>query len=196
MKSKLIALFKKSGLPTSRRPARIRASKSVSISARGFEMRVRHLISTRKTLVSDTNWSDKDLPPRHAPVFAKTRPMRSGWRWRSAKAVSQAGNFILIAQCNVKRGNWSAWLILEHEGGASLVARLEDHASHPGLHAHTDCARSGKELGGQGLDNLARVPPASEPHRRGQAWTEHTFWEVSTKFFRLHAAMGPLFDEA
>lgn len=157
-------------------------------------MRIRHLVSEAKTLLSDTNWSTKDMPPRHAPIYAKTRPIRSGWRWRSARARAGTVNFILTALCNPGRDNWQAILMIELDQGASVIARFEHHGSHPGLHVHAHCEKGGVVMGGASMDGLVRAPSVGEHHRRTNAWTETTFWEAAKRFFRVMDDDLPLFS--
>ena len=158
-------------------------------------MRVRHLISEDKALESDTDWQTSDLQHRHAPIFPKTTPIRAGWKWRSAKACGATGDFILLAKCNPNRDNWQAVIMkLFEDGSASAVGRFEHHGSHPGLHAHAHCERSGIDLGTPSLDDLVRVPavgPGSY-HRRQNAWTERGFWEAAKRFFRVQERRGQL----
>jgi len=161
-------------------------------------MRVRHLISKDKQLVTDTDWRYDGMQPRYAPVYKQTRPTPRGWTWRSARAEAAGGNdgdsFMLVVRCNPARDNWSAWLLYVWNSRpmtASLVARLEHHGSHPGLHAHGDCARSGIEEGPSSIDNLARFPgPGDE--RRHIAWTERRFWDYAKRFFRIEDPTGSL----
>lgn len=155
-------------------------------------MRVRHLVALRKTMASDTQWQTTDLPPRHAPVYAKTRPIRTGWRWRSCQAAGGGRQFTLLAQCNPGRDNWSAVLMVANAEGYSVVARYEHHGSHPGLHAHAHCERGGIEVGSTGLGDLVRSPSIGTVHRRMNAWTEGTFWDAATRFFRVETPRGTL----
>lgn len=158
-------------------------------------MRVRHIISERKQLQADTGWRTDDLTRRHAPIFPKTKPIRAGWKWRSAKVHGASGQFVLLAQCNPNRDNWKAILLkLDAEGSGSAVCRFEYHGSHPGLHAHGHCQRSGIEIGPSGLDDLVRAPKAGPAtyHRRHNAWTENGFWETTKRFFRIRDQSGPL----
>lgn len=157
-----------------------------------FMMYIRKLIRDRKIQKTDTNWLITDLQPKHAPIYKKTKPIRAGWQWRSAQAEGSIANFVLLAECNPKRGNWKAVLIIENDNGASVVSRFEDHASHCGLHIHADCDRGGREIGAQGLDSLMRIPPAGSHNRRFQAWTENAFWEAAKRFFRIQEVKGPL----
>jgi hypothetical protein len=148
-------------------------------------MRLRHLIQSAKIQHSDTGWMTSDMPPRHSPIYNRTRPIRAGWKWRAAHCSRGEDRFILTALCNVKRDNWQAYLMAGTVAGASVVARFEYHGSHPGLHCHGHCERGGIEAGASGLDSLMRFPKAGAPHRRTNAWTEHTFWEAARRFFRV-----------
>jgi len=155
-------------------------------------MRVRKLVTERKRQETDTGWRREDIPPRFVPVFARTRPCRAGWQWRSARAHSAERQYILTALCNSSRDKWQAMLILCSQDGASTIGRYEYHGSHPGLHAHADCERSGLELGSVSIENLPRRPSARAYHRHTYAWTENTFWEAARRFFRVRERKGPL----
>lgn len=149
-------------------------------------MRVRKLISTPKTQLTDTGWSTSDMAPRYSGIFPKTLPIRGGWKWRSATCEDAARRkFFLVSQCNPMRDNWKAFLVVEGVGPNSVVARFEAHGNHPGVHSHAHCERSGIELGPSGLDNLVRVPKIGSRHRRVNAWTENSFWEASREFFKI-----------
>lgn len=114
--------------------------------------------------------------------------------WRSARAAASEGEYVLLAKCNLRRDNWQAFLILTADDGDSVVGRYEHHGSHPGLHVHAHCERSGIEMGPRGLDDLIRVPAAGSMsyHRRVNAWTKNSFWETAKKFFRIEENKGPL----
>jgi hypothetical protein len=157
-------------------------------------MRVRHLIREQKIQRSDTGWQLTDMPPRHSPIYTKSRPIRAGWKWRAAHCEAKGRKFILTALCNVGRDNWKAVLIIEADEGTSVVARFEYHGSHPGLHGHSHCERSGLEFGASGLDDLVRCPKEGKRHRRDNAWTEATFWEAARQFFHIEDDNGPLFN--
>ena len=160
-------------------------------------MRVRGIVRSRKTIGDDlSKWTDRDLPPRNAPIYPRSKPMRAGWKWRSSKVRGHDDTaFILLAEANSRRDNWKAILIVQTDGGHSVVARFEHHGSHPGLHIHADCNRAGIELGAGGLDGLARIPKAGGTHRRANAWTESSFWEASKRFFHVEEEAGPLFSQ-
>jgi hypothetical protein len=76
--------------------------------------------------------------------------------------------------------------MLVNKKGASVVARFEDHASHPGVHVHSDCIRSGDEIGSTSMDNLVRIPSDGQYHRRVQAHTKDSFWQTAIRFFHIN----------
>lgn len=94
---------------------------------------------------------------------------------------------------NIARGDLKSTLMVGATGGYSVVARYEFHSSHPGLHSHAHCDRSGIELGATGMGDLARVPKADGFHRHTAAISHSTFWEESRRFFRVKDDLGPLF---
>jgi hypothetical protein len=154
-------------------------------------MGVRAAIRAPKIMSSDTGWKDSDLPPKHAPIFSKSKPIRAGWKWRSAKAAEGDCAYVLVAICHPPRGNWKALLIEQSESLPRVIGRYEYHSTHPGLHGHANCD-SALELGSAGMDNLTRYPSANKFHRRTNSWTETGFWEASKRFFRVREAKGGL----
>jgi len=156
-------------------------------------MRVRRLVKRLKVAGEDTGWKIGDLPPRYCPVHVKTRPMANGWRWRSLRAEHLGAPFCVVALCRSGRGTQQALLLKEVRNQEwSLVARFEQHSSHPGLHLHSHCERSGVEVGGVGFDGLVRIPPVGSPHRRTVNLTDEMFWNKALKFFGVEAKKGPL----
>lgn len=155
-------------------------------------MRVRKLICLPKELRADTNWQSDDIAPKFAPIFLKTRPNRGTWKWRSGKAVAQGRDFVLFTMCNPNQDSWKSWLAVGSEMGYSVVGRFEHHGSHPGLHCHSHCGRSGVEIGASSMNDLYRFPPALNRHRRKNSWTEAGFWEASKHFFRISEPKGTL----
>lgn len=154
-------------------------------------MRVRHIISTPKYIESETQWSTDDMPPKHSLIYPKKKPMRAGWTWRAARCVTAGENFVLLAECNPPRANWKAMLIVETAAGPSVIGRFEDHGSHPGLHCHSDCDTSGLEVGTKSID-ARRIPPANSFHRRSRQWTETSFWNAASAFFKVEHRKGTL----
>ncbi|HVJ41455.1 MAG TPA: hypothetical protein VM639_08155 [Dongiaceae bacterium] len=144
--------------------------------------------------MSDTGWKNEDIPPRHAPYFSKTMPIRKHWRWRSLVVQDTAGAaYVLLVRYNNMKGDWQAVLCRKFDDGtASIIGRFEYHEDHPGVHIHSHCDRSGVEIGAIGLDGLARIPRTGRVHRRKAAWTENSFLEAAKRFFRIEEKKGGL----
>lgn len=157
-------------------------------------MRVRHIVHRPKTLESDTGWHQDDLPPRHAPHFSRTLPVRRHWKWRSLAATDADGReYVLVVRINIMKGDWQSVLCQKMpDGDASVVGRFEYHEDHPGTHLHSHCERSGVEVGAAGLSGLGRFPANHAFHRRKTAWTENSFLEASKRFFRIRERKGEL----
>ena len=156
-------------------------------------MRVRKIIATEKTIVSDTGWRIDNIAPRYAPYMVRSRPNARYWKWRSLTARDNTGmEYVLLVLCNTMKGDWKSTLCIKLANAASVVGRLEYHDSHPGIHFHSDCKRSGKELGATGMDKLTRFPNANSNHRRIVTWRENSFLEASKQFFRITEAEGGL----
>lgn len=154
-------------------------------------MNVRAAIITTKIMSSDTGWKNTDMPPKHAPIFIKSRPTRAGWKWRSAKAVYNDQEYVLVTMCHPSRGNWKSMLIEVSDQTSKVIGRFEYHSTHPGLHVHANC-NSSLAFGSSGMDNLTRYPSVSSFNRRKSAWTESGFWEASKQFFRVQERRGSL----
>lgn len=154
-------------------------------------MRIRKTLKLLKTVTKETpGWSSDNLPPRWCPINSKTRPMAGDWKWRAARASSDARGFVIFAQVAPRKGNWKAVLIEELAAGSSVIARYEFHASHPGIHVHSDCDRCGVEVGASSMDRLTRFPKASSNHRRQQSFDESSFWRSALSFFNVMETKG------
>lgn len=157
-------------------------------------MRVRAITRIKKVVETDTQWKGTDVPPRHYPIISRAKPIRAGWEWRSVRAKSPDGrNFIAYLEVNLRKGDFKSVLIEDTVNGPSVVARYEYHASHPGIHVHAHCERSGMEIGATGMDKLARAPSLKKHHRRVGALSPSTFWAAASRFYGMEYETGPLF---
>jgi len=158
-------------------------------------MRVRAAARLRKIITSDTRWKRDDVQRRYCPINSRTKPIRAGWEWRSLKAASDDGRkFIAYLEANVRKGDFKSVLIEETVNGPSVIARYEYHSSHPGIHVHAHCERSGIEIGASGMDKLERAPRVKERHRRISALSLSTFLAAASRFYGMEYDTGPLFS--
>lgn len=159
---------------------------------------VRRLISERKSLKSLSDWSDKETPPRYTPFAKSMRLPSKCWKWRVAECeTALAREYVILARVNYRMGNYQAWLLHKSKGDLALIARLEDHASHKGLHVHSACGddiplpgTASIRLKPDGKTKLNRVPDAKSFMRRSvQGSTLEAFWCLSMATFRVVSEM-------
>lgn len=155
-------------------------------------MRIRHIVEAKKTISTDTNWRDGELPSKHSAVYPRTMPVRPGWKWRSALASDGEQEYILLCQVNEGKDNWLAWLVRKTEQGGSLVSRYEFHGNHPGLHVHADCTRGGIEFGPTSIKVALRIPRAYYRSTRPAPARPDLFWKNACAHFRCDYAKGVL----
>lgn len=157
-------------------------------------MRVRSILNLEKKITADTLWKQDDVPKRHCPINSRTKPIRAGWEWRSVRAQAADGrSFIAYLEVNLRRGDFKSVLIEDTVNGPSVIARYEYHSSHPGVHAHAHCERSGIEIGASGMDRLVRAPRLKSHHRRSGSLSLSTFWLAASRFYGLKSDPGPLY---
>jgi len=145
---------------------------------------VRRRVRSRKLVIGQpTRWSSEAVPPRLSP-FVKSRPVPPAGEWRAAKASGMEGNFILLVQIQGQYDNFEAWLIHERDDGKRVIARLEHHGDHPGLHVHDWCGAPGVPPGPPSIQAPNRRPRARRLHRRDTVqWSRETFWLAACKRF-------------
>ena len=153
-------------------------------------MRAREIIIKPKKLERDTGWRTDDMKPCHAPCLKKTKRTSNGWTWRSLQALDNSGReYVLYARCAEKYNKQQAILTMPSNNGvgsASVVARYENHATHPGIHVHSNCKDNDLEVGSSKLSHLCeRFPGSEKKHRRTKPPKNDEFWEWANKFFRI-----------
>lgn len=153
---------------------------------------IRRIVFSKKRPIGDaTKWSNDNAPQRLTP-FAKSMKLPSEkWQWRSLKCASEDREFILFSRVSFSFGNYQAWLLLDEASGISLLARLEDHASHAGLHAHCSCGDALPILGSQSINTgpdgdsqLYRIPEITSS-RQGECSRRTVQGESPDQFFNL-----------
>lgn len=149
----------------------------------------------KKVVSSDTGWKTGPIPPRHAPIFKKSKPLGPAWEWRSLE-LRCPERMICLIEVSPAFGKWKAWLIDAAQEEAAVLIRLEDQPGKSGLHIHADC--DGREMTGpQSAMMPHRLPYHGNYHRRTPAWTKKSFVTVAASTFRisLEHETPDLFDE-
>lgn len=150
-------------------------------------MTTRRIALARKSISSDTGWKTGNLPPRHAPVFSKSKPHRPGWEWRSLRILDDDGNvYICLFEISPNFGKWNSRLIAKCDDGSwAVLIRLEDQPGKSGLHVHANCY--GERLyGAESMNMPERIPQHDSLHRRQTAWTKHSFFFAAVSILRIH----------
>lgn len=96
------------------------------------------------------------------------RPLRfgTGFRWCFLRVESATAEFRILISYHLGKQNFSAYLFqkigLEH----LMLARLENHSTHPGVHLHACCtATPPGAIGRTQYDGLIRCPSGGAKHR-------------------------------
>lgn len=167
--------------------------------------KIRRLVfSAKRPVGKDSGWSTVTVPQRLIPFAHSMRLPSTKWAWRALKCSSVDDSFILFSRVNYNMGNYQAWLLLDAPKGISLLARLEDHASHAGLHAHCSCGDELPIIGSQsinvgpdGSQSLYRIP-AINSNRQGncsrrtvQGLTPDDFFTLALMIFRVAMPTKP-----
>lgn len=165
---------------------------------------VRRMISERKYLKSVSDWSSKEAPPRYTPFTRSMRLPSKCWEWRVAECETALDReYVVLARVNRRMGNYQAWLLHKSEGGSALIARLEDHSSHGGLHVHSACGddiplpgTASIQLKPDGKSKLNRLPNVRSFMRRSvQGSTLAAFWCLSMTTFGVVSEMEEEVDQ-
>lgn len=148
-------------------------------------MLLRRLILRKKTGQGPPGpWNDPPIRPRLSP-FPRGLRLPSGWRWRALPCRSGDDEFLLLGQVNVSRGNYKAWLLHRDTGDWRLLARIEDHASHPGLHAHVHCGEVLPDPGAGSVGAAVRRPSQRPYRRTAQGCAPDVFWVLACAILRI-----------
>lgn len=138
-----------------------------------------------KSVEKDTGWKQGKVPPRHAPIFPKSKPLGPAWEWRSLHLDIQGMNAVCHFQVSAAFGKWKAYLLVESSPGIwTALMRYEDQPRQSGLHVHGAC--DGQDLTGPASINMPdRVPAHRSRHRRQVTWTRQTFFRAACDFYRI-----------
>lgn len=122
-----------------------------------------------KTVIDVGTWGEGKMP-KSGPntIQLRSRPLRFGlgFRWCFVNLISGgAAHKILIAYHQEKR-NFCAYLFKSVGSDNLLLARLENHGTHPGVHLHACCRKTdGGAIGRTGYPEIVRIPSSRANHR-------------------------------
>ncbi len=145
------------------------------------------LIKVPKLIRDSGQWKSGKVPPNAFPLNAPLA-FSSKWKWRSVRLTTlqrDADARLLIAY-NGDKGQYRAYFGQEMGGKIAVLACLEDHGTHPGLHCHAPCGKRDKVPAGSLRYGQPRAPLGRSMHRRlTPEWNDRTAWQAAMTFFRV-----------
>lgn len=107
--------------------------------------------------------------PKSGPnTIALHRPLRfgTGFRWCFLDIEGDGKEFRILAAHHQGKRNFTAFLFQKIGAANLLIARLENHGTHPGLHLHACCTLPGPgAFGRTQYDGMVRCPDNGKHHR-------------------------------
>lgn len=122
-----------------------------------------------KTDIAEGHWSDHKMP-KSGPntVLLRSKPLRFGvgFRWCIVSLMSGGVAHKILLACHREKRNFCAYLFKSIGNDNLLLARLENHGTHPGIHIHACCQKTGPgAVGRTGYPEIARYPGPKSYHR-------------------------------
>lgn len=136
-------------------------------------------------------WTSGKIHQGAFPLSRSPIKLGTAFRWRIDELEAHGRAFRLLTFFRTDTEKFGAWFAEDLPGGGLVViARLEDHGTHPGLHIHAPCDPSvTPPVGRQDYDGLKRIPRRSS--RRRGAFTEGDALSLSHGFFKVVVPKTP-----
>ena len=132
----------------------------------------RAFISSEKQLLSTIEWNENKRPPRtgdKAFLLSRAGAVRVGtaWRWTLLKIGTECSLFRLFIAYRNDKMQLSVVLGKELSPRNHLIlARMEYHPDHPGIHIHGCCEEVSSSAHGRlKYEEMKRFPKAGDYHR-------------------------------
>lgn len=153
-------------------------------------MRGRDIVRLPKTVTKPGDWKvvtgTSRMPPS-AYRLSKRASYQVGrhWHWRVDEMTGGGFNFRVLTAYRPETEEFTAMLGVVEGDDLRIVARLEHHGDHPGLHCHGTCDDHEKiPLGDNDPYMFKRLPGGNDKHRRKDAIkTESDALQVAHGFF-------------
>lgn len=135
-------------------------------------MRGRDIVKLPKAVTKAGDWKVVTGTAKMPPSAFKLTKRASyilgrGWHWRVDELSGGDLTFRLLIAFKADTEEYMAWLAMPAGDGLRVIARLEYHGTHPGLHCHSTCEdHEGVPVGDQNPYMFRRAPSAWENHRR------------------------------
>lgn len=154
-------------------------------------------------------WSNKKLPKTGGPFpLSKTKSVRLGDQWdtRFVKMSFDGHEYVLMIGLNQKKQEFAAYLGVRIGDNSLILARLEYHSTHPGVHIHSCCGTHEPGwVSRTGHPGLKRIPTKSSSPRNTKIplLTQESALHLAATKFRIDGLgddetnpfQGSLFEE-
>lgn len=148
------------------------------------------LIKARKKILDAGTWQAGKVPtklfPTHHPLVL---PAKATWRCARLAvigATADGPDLRLLVTVQPEKNAFHAWLGQIVGSKVCVIAALEDHRTHPGLHCHAVCDRELPDYLGSVRYPGMKVAPTADSHRRRTfTWSEPKALGEAFKFFEV-----------
>lgn len=146
---------------------------------------VRALLRVAKTPRDPSpGWLAEPIPPG-AFIFPKQRRPPADGAWRSLRLKAGMRDFSLLVLSQPDLHEIKAWLAYKFDGAWYVIARMEQHGDHPGIHVH-DCCGLPIPPGPPSISAANnRRPRGRGFHRSSRILSREEFYAFALKRFRI-----------
>lgn len=159
-------------------------------------MRVRRLVSKPKVVTKAGEWKSGKMTRTAFPLHrSRSFVLGQHWTWRVDVLDVDGAEMRLLTAFEPTKQNFIAWLSLKRGDSYVVLARMESHGTHPGMHAHAVCDANVSDLPAGVVKplGLRRAPRVGKRHRREKyEMTEATALSTSFKFYNVRSAEGEM----
>lgn len=151
---------------------------------------VRALLRMSKTPRDPSRgWQVEPIPPG-AFIFPKQRRPPPDGAWRGLRLKAGERDFSLLVLSQPDLNEIKAWLAYKHDGAWYVIARLEQHGDHPGIHVH-DCCGLPMPPGPPSISAANnRRPRGRAFHRLNHILSREEFYAFVLKRFRIRSVFS------
>lgn len=159
-------------------------------------MRVRGAVAKPKVVSKAGEWKSGKMTRTAFPLHRnRSFTLGTQWSWRVDVLDVKGTEMRLLTAFEPLKQNFLAWLSYKRGDSYVVLARLEFHGTHPGLHAHAVCNSDLEDVTAGVVKPFGtlRLPEATKTHRRLKyEMTEATALSTAFKFFNVQGAEGEM----
>lgn len=147
-------------------------------------------IKERKKIIDAGSWQSGKISSKLFPTYQQpVLPAKATWRCTKLAVISEfpgGPDLRLLIAVQPSKNCFHAWLGQIVGQKICILAVLEDHSTHPGLHCHAVCDRGLPEYLGSVRYPGMMVAPTGDSHRRRTfSWSEPKALGEAFRFFNV-----------